>query len=92
MTYKVRLNARSFNPMTRRVDLTRLWEVEQMENKDSAKCIWHCAAVRVGETLLSPELFAKYQLKTFDEIVYHGIIVRGQDNIIEIKEGRHDVG
>ncbi len=92
MQYKVRLNPRSFNPLTRRVDLSRLWEVEQVADKDSAKVIWHCTAVRVGEHLLDPVLFAQYQKTTYDEIVYHGIITRNGDNEIAIREGRHDVG
>lgn len=106
MKYIVRLNARAVNPITGKVIAARLWEVEQCSNKDSEKVIWHCADVKIGDqdirqvlgqrtvldeekilaALRSPGTGVKF------ELAFEGIVIRGQDNAIEIREGRHEVG
>ena len=96
MKYILRLNPRAFNPLTKQVIPERLWEIEQCEQKgrdgrvDSEKCIWHCADVRVDSHPIR-ELFVmpKDGEKPFEMVMY-GICVRGQDNAIEIKTGKHD--
>jgi len=91
MLYVVRLNPKAWNPITNRVEPSRVWEVEQCSTKDSEKVIWHCAHVRIGDRGIE-EFFtlpAKGQPAT--ELKYEGIVTRGQDNAIVILEGRHDV-
>lgn len=91
MKYIVRLNPKAFNPLTNKVIVARLWEVEQCADKDSEKVLWHCADVRINDKPIR-EIFVlpKPGEKAF-EVSCSGICVRGQDNAIEIKEGRHDV-
>lgn len=92
MKYLVRLNPRAYNPLTNKVDPSRLWEVEQCADKDSERVIWHCADVRVN-TMPIRDLFKLPKSGEPPwEILLSGICVRGQDNAIEIHEGRHDVG
>jgi hypothetical protein len=92
MKYIVRLNPKAFNPVTKRVIPERLWEVEQVANKDSEKVIWHCADIRIDQTPIR-ELFSltPSEGKATWEYECFGICVRGQDNAIEIKTGRSDV-
>ena len=90
MKYIVRLNPRAFNPITKKVIPERLWEVEQCANRDSEKVIWHCADVRINSTPIN-QIFVLPKLGVLPfERTYFGICVRGQDNAIEIKEGRHE--
>jgi hypothetical protein len=90
MKYLVRLNPRAFNPLTRKVIVSRLWEIEQCGDPDSQKVIWHCADVRIDSVPIR-ELF---KLNCEDgkpwQGEFFGICVRGQDNAIEIKTGAHD--
>lgn len=91
MKYLVRLNPKAFNPITQKVIVARLWEVEQCSNKDSEKVIWHCANVRVdGQEIRELFYLPKTGEKPF-ELSFSGICVRGQDDSIELKAGQHDV-
>lgn len=91
MKYIVRLNQRAYNPITSKVDPRRVWEVEQCATKDSEKVIWHCAEVLIdGVPFRTFFVLPNPGDKPF-EASYEGIVVRGQDDAIEIKEGRHDV-
>lgn len=97
MKYIIRLNPRAFNPLTRKVISSRLWEVEQCESRgrdgrvDSELVIWHCADVRIDKTPIR-EL---YQLPKDGEKPWQmecfGVCVRGQDNAIVIITGASDV-
>lgn len=91
MKYVVRLNSKAFNPVTRKVIASRLWEIEQCANRDSEKVIWHCADVRIDQTPIR-ELYTlpKIEEKPW-EFECFGICVRGQDNVIEIHTGPQDV-
>jgi len=86
MLYTVRLNPRAYNPITRRDDASRRWEVVQMANKDSEAAIWHCAEVRVdgvpvqnlfNDVVSAPETRPK-------ELKFYGVVFRAADNAIEI--------
>lgn len=90
MKYIVRLNPKAFNPITRKVIVERLWEIEQCANRDSDRIVWHCADVRIDTTPIR-ELFTlpKEGEKPW-EADYFGICVRGQDNAIEIHTGKAD--
>ncbi len=87
MKYLIRLNKKAFNPVTKRVIPGRIWEVEQVANKDSEKVIWHIVDTNVTAVPIR-ELF---DLTPEWEYTCFGICVRGQDNAIEIKIGRSDV-
>ena len=91
MQYIVRLNPRAWNPLTKRVDAARLWEVEQVANKDSERVIWHCADVRIGELPIRMFFTLPKAGEPPTELKFSGICTRGQDNAICIYERRHDV-
>lgn len=103
MKYIVRMNLKAWNPLTSKVDMRRVWEVEQCQSKDSEKCIWHCSEVRIrtrdGVETSIGDLFAKEMKAPLPqgekrkpvEIVSHGIVVREADDAIVIREGGHDV-
>ena len=91
MNYIVRLNPRAWNPLTKRVDATRLWEVEQVANKDSERVIWHCADVRIGELPIRMFFTLPKAGEPPTELKFSGICTRGQENEIVIYERRHDV-
>jgi len=82
MRYFVRLNPRAFNPLTKQVNESRMWEIEQCADKDSEKVIWHAQDVRVDKTPIR-ELFHLVPDKPW-EGEYIGVCFRGQDNVIEI--------
>lgn len=94
MKYLVRLNSKAYNPITGKVIASRLWEIEQCafgtSPNVSEKVIWHCADVRIDATPIR-ELYALPKLgeKPWEK-EFFGICVRGQDNVVEIKTGRHD--
>ena len=91
MKYIIRINPRAYNPVTNKVIAERLWEIEQVANKDSEKVVWHCADIRVDDTPIR-ELFklAGEGEKPWQHECF-GICVRGQDNAIEIHTGAADV-
>lgn len=93
MQYIVRLNRKAFNPISNALIPGRLWEVEQCANKDSEKVIWHCGDVRINgrpiHEIFKPPTDASKMFEV--EVKASGIIVRGQDNAIEIRPGQHDV-
>lgn len=91
MKYLVRLNPKAYNPVTGKVIAARLWEVEQCADKDSEKVIWHCHDVRInGQSIRELFTLPKSGEKPF-EAAASGICVRGADDAIEIKAGKHDV-
>lgn len=90
MKYIVRINPKAFNPLTKKVIVDRLWEVEQCSNRDSARVLWHCRDVRIDAKPIQ-ELFMlpkagepPWQWEGF------GVCVRGYDDAIEIHTGPHD--
>jgi hypothetical protein len=93
----VRLNPRAYNPLTRKVIPSRLWEVEQCEKtggngrQDSEKVIWHCADVRIGDTPIRKLFKLPKEGEGPWQIEVWGVCVRGQDDAIEIRTGAHDV-
>lgn len=89
MRYIVRLNPKAFNPVTGKVDSTRLWEVEQCATKDSEKCIWHRDRVRIGDRGINEfyTLAEKGQPPT--ELKFEGICITGQDSALVIITGKH---
>lgn len=91
MKYIVRLNPRAFNPLTRKVIPSRLWEVEQCANPDSGKVIWHCAEVRIGDRFIREFYALPKEGEPPTELTFYGICTRGADDAIVITEGRHDV-
>ena len=90
MRYLIRLNPRAFNPVTRKVIAERLWEVEQCATRDSEKVVWHAHDVRIDQTPIRTLYTLPGEEAKPWEAEYFGICVRGQDNAIEIKTGRHD--
>jgi len=90
MKYIVRLNLKAFNPLTKQMIASRLWEVEQCESiggngqVDSAKYVMHCADVRI-DAIPIRMLFKLPKLgeKPWEQEFY-GVCVRGQDNAVEI--------
>jgi hypothetical protein len=96
MKYLIRLNPKAFNPLTRKVNAARLWEVEQcaMLGRDgkvkSEKVIWHCADIRIdGENISHKFSLPKEGQKPW-EAEYWGACARGQDDVVEIHTGRPD--
>jgi hypothetical protein len=92
MKYLIRINPKAVNPLTGKIDPRRLWEVEQCANKDSAKVIWHCADIRIGTKPIYEIFKLPAPGEPAKDLEFFGICVRGQDNAIEIHEGRHEVG
>lgn len=94
MKYIVRLNPKAayYNPLTGKTEIKvdRIWEVEQVADKDSEKVIWHCANVRINNISANQFFVVPKVGEPPWEFTAHGICVRGQDNAIEIKTGRHD--
>jgi hypothetical protein len=89
--YLIRLNPKAFNPITRAVIASRLWEIEQCSNQDSECVIWHCADVRIdGIQIRMFFTLPKDGEKPWEKECF-GICVRGQDNAIEIHTGASDV-
>jgi hypothetical protein len=90
--YTVRVNSKGFNPILRKLDPERYWEVEQEEimggnvagvtTRDSEPVIWHCAEVRVNGVSIK-DLFDPTKIK---EMKFRGAIARGAGNAIEITE------
>ena len=91
MKYLIRLNPQAFNPLTRKVIASRLWEIEQCANKDSEKVVWHCDDVRIDSTPIRELYFLPKPDEKPWEIERFGICVRGQDNVVEIHTGAADV-
>ena len=92
MKYTIRLNPKAFNPLTRKVIESRLWEVEQCANKDSEKVIWHCAEVKIGTKPVREFYTLPKKVEPPWEMTVFGICVRGQDDAMVIDERTgHDV-
>jgi hypothetical protein len=88
--YIIRLNPKAWNPLTKSLIPSRLWEIEQVETKDSAKVIWHCADVRIDKTSIR-ELFKLPEPGGPPwSVEYFGFAVRGYDDAIEIRTGEAD--
>lgn len=90
MRYLIRLNPRAFNAITRKIIPERLWEIEQCATKDSEKCVWHCADIRIDAAPIRTLYTLPRQEEKPWEAEYFGICVRGQDNVVEILTGDHD--
>ena len=90
MKYIVRINPRAINPLTRKVVANRVWEVEQVADKDSEKVIWHCAAIRVDKVPIWELYRAPHEGEKPWEAEYFGICIRGQDNVVDILTRGHD--
>lgn len=86
MRYIVRLNKKAVNPLTRQLDPKRLWEVEQLADKDSERVVWHAEAVRINEQKASDFFQTPVPPKTiWDwELHYKGYVARGQDNAVVV--------
>lgn len=91
MKYVVRLNTKAYNPLTGKLVASRLWEVEQCANRDSEKVIWHCADVRINQKPIREIFTLPKPGEAPFEVTYFGICIRGQDDVVEIREGRHEV-
>lgn len=93
MKYLVRLNPKSINPVTKKIDASRVWEVEQVKTKDSESVKWHCGDVQIdGMSIARLFKFAKPS-EPSTELTFYGICTRGQDDAISIlTTGRHEVG
>lgn len=93
MHYIVRLNPKALNPFTMKVTPGRMWEVEQCSMMggggllNSEPVIWHCSDVRIDKTPIR-ELFhlPKAGEKPW-EMKCSGVVVRGPDDVIEIRTG-----
>ena len=92
MKYQVRINPRAVNPLTKAIDESRIWEVEQCRTKDSERVKWHCADVKVdGEPITKIFKFPK-KGEPPTEMEFYGIITRDYDDAISIStKGRHEV-
>lgn len=84
MKYIVRLNQKSVNPITLRVDPRILWEVEQVGDRDSEKVVWHCAEVEINGRPLREFFTLPKKGEPPTELTYHGVVTRGQNNAIVI--------
>lgn len=84
MKYIIRPNPNAYNLITRKVDLSRFWEIEQCADPNSEKVIWHCATVRRGNEIVR-------DLPPDTVLELYGIVVRGADDAIVVLEGKHDV-
>lgn len=91
MKYIVRLNPKAMNPLTKRIDARRIWEVEQCADKDSERVIWHCADVKIDGLPVHKFFILPKPGEPPWEFSAFGIVVRDQDNAIVIRTGRHDV-
>jgi hypothetical protein len=93
MRYILRLNPKAYNPITRDIVASRLWEVEQCVSRDSEKVTWHCADIRIDSAPIREFFKLPKQGEPPWEKVVYGICVRGQDNVVEIHTGsEHDSG
>jgi hypothetical protein len=88
--YIIRLNPRAYNPVTRTITKSRLWEVEQCATRDSDKCIWHAADIKVDGRHVREFFQLPKDGEPAWEYTCYGIAVRGQDNAIELKTGPQD--
>lgn len=91
MKYLIRLNPKAYNPITRKVNAARLWEIEQCANRDSERVIWHCEDIRIDQTPIRELYTISKEGEPVWEKTFFGICVRGQDNVVEIKTGPQDV-
>jgi hypothetical protein len=90
LIYRVRLNPKAYNPLTKKITAEKIWEVEQMKTKDSDGVKWHCHDVQIGRSgRLVPihELFVipKPGEKP-SELEFEGYVLRGYDGSICIQE------
>ena len=93
LRYIVRLNPKAYNILTKRIDAGRIWEVEQVGNKDSEKVIWHCSDVKIDEKPIQKLFpFPKPGEKPV-QMEFSGIAMRDgyHDAILISTIGRHEV-
>jgi hypothetical protein len=106
MKYLIRLNPRAVNPLTRKVIVGKLWEVEQTEKiggngrVDSPAVIWHCGDIRIdGESIQSLAPLEAYRELTQPAVPgtarwvleTWGVCSRGADDAIEIRTSKPSV-
>lgn len=90
MKYTVRLNPKAVNPLTHKIDVSRIWEVEQCADRDSERIKWHCAEVQINDMPINKFFYTTKPGEPAWEFTTYGIAVRGQDNAIVIRTGKHD--
>jgi hypothetical protein len=95
--YRVRINPKNYNPLTKAANPNKYWEVSQMANKDSEQVTWLCGDIRVSgvpiQTLFESAAVDGFRRKGAVapiELIFHGVILRGHDNAIEINERTTD--
>lgn len=92
MRYLVRINPRAVNPLTKRIDETRVWEVEQCRSTDSERVKWHCADVNIDGVNITKIFQFPKKGEPPTEMEFYGIVARGADDAIQIlTKGRHEV-
>jgi hypothetical protein len=94
MKYLVRINPRALNPITKKIDASRVWEVEQAGTKDSRETVkWHCGDVRIDDMSIARLFKFPKQGEPPTELTFYGICTRAQDDAILISTiGRKEVG
>jgi hypothetical protein len=93
MKYLVRINPRAVNPITKQIDASRVWEVEQTKTKDSESVKWHCSEVQIDNLSIARLFKFPKQGEPPTELTFYGICTRGQDDAILISTvNRHEVG
>jgi hypothetical protein len=91
--YIVRLNSRSINPISKKIDESRVWEVEQAKTKDSEAVRWHCGDVQVDGMSIARLFKFPKPGEPPTELTFHGICTRNYDDAILISTtNRHEVG
>ena len=96
MKYFIRLNPKAINPLTLRVNASRLWEIEQCESHgkdgrlDSEAVIWHGADVRIDGQHIRELFQLPAQGERPWQIERYGVCTRGADDAIEIRTGAAD--
>lgn len=92
MKYLVRINPRAVNPLTKAIDATRVWEVEQAATRDSEKVKWHCADVNIDGASVTKIFKFPKKGEPPAQMEFYGVVVRGADDAIQIlTKGRHEV-
>ena len=90
MRYIIRLNAKAFNPITQKVDMKRVWEIEQCASRDSEAVTWHDGNVRIDGEPIGARFKAPGPGEPAWRFECYGICVRSQDNAFDILTGPHD--
>jgi hypothetical protein len=93
LKYLVRINSKAVHPVTKKIDESRVWEVEQAKTKDSEAVRWHCGDVQIDGMSIARLFKFPKPGEPPTELTFYGICTRGQDDAISIlTAGRHEVG